>query len=384
MNHTSLIFIVSPLVGILVFAIWSNTYVYAQQSSSPPPLISPPSQSAAQPVSKPQHITKIKITSPTKDQQVPIGKELTVSGTSIDNASANDCKVSVIVNNVKPYQPATATGTGGPNDYSKWNFVLASKYTTIKPGQNRITAKYECVNNPGLKSFSSVNVTGIPAAAATTATTKATTTATAATATGTPKTTSSAAAALTLTPLQTTKSKSATTIATSGSAPKQQHPVTTNNNNPASASKSATVQRVAPVSNVSNKSSSIPTIAPQVNAINQQQKQQQQKLVTASNGTVGQNYTFASTSPVVASDKPMYPGYNGGTDNGSTEKSTTSTKSPSHHSSTNDNSSKDKDSSGTKHTKSTSDSGVHKHKNSKGKNSNESKDRIEGILKGFL
>jgi hypothetical protein len=53
----------------------------------------------------------------------------------------------------------------GPNDYSKWNFVLTSKYTTIKPGQNRITAKYECINNPALSSFSSVNVTEIPAAA---------------------------------------------------------------------------------------------------------------------------------------------------------------------------------------------------------------------------
>ena len=34
-----------------------------------------------------------------KGQQAPVGKDLTLSGTSIDNAtaSANDCKVSVIV-----------------------------------------------------------------------------------------------------------------------------------------------------------------------------------------------------------------------------------------------------------------------------------------------
>jgi hypothetical protein len=38
MNHTTLIFTVfSLLVGTLVFAIWSNSYVYAQQLSSSSP-----------------------------------------------------------------------------------------------------------------------------------------------------------------------------------------------------------------------------------------------------------------------------------------------------------------------------------------------------------
>jgi hypothetical protein len=112
-----------------------------------------------------EHITKIKISSPTRGQQIPVGKELTISGSSIDNADSN-CQVSVRVNKVSPYQLATgASGTKGgasaTNDYSKWNFVLTSKYTTIKPGQNRITAKYECGNNAALTSFSSVNVTGV-------------------------------------------------------------------------------------------------------------------------------------------------------------------------------------------------------------------------------
>ena len=87
-----------------------------------------------------QDIAKIKITSPSRGQQVPVGKDLILSGTSIDNTSANDCKVSVRVNKVSPYQPATATGTAGGvgtgpsaagHDYSKWNFVLTSKYTVL-------------------------------------------------------------------------------------------------------------------------------------------------------------------------------------------------------------------------------------------------------------
>src|SRR5919197_3396568 len=150
--------------GILLSAIYINVAAYAQNKTATSVAV----PSAPKPE---QHITKIKITSPTRGQQVPVAKDLTVSGTSIDNTSAstNDCKVSVIVNKVKPYQPSTAAGTSGAADYSKWNFALTSKYTTIKPGQNRITAKYECGNNPALTAFSSVNVTGIQAASATTA-----------------------------------------------------------------------------------------------------------------------------------------------------------------------------------------------------------------------
>ncbi|MFL6423625.1 MAG: hypothetical protein ACJ71R_08535, partial [Nitrososphaeraceae archaeon] len=101
--------------------------------------------------------------------------------------------------------------------------------------------------------------------------------------------------------------------------PPQHHPpIATNNNNPASVSNSAAIQqqRVAPVSNLSNKSllSHTSTIAlhvkaaPQENAINQQQ--QSQRLVRVSNGTAGQNSMLElPPPPVVASDKLMYLGY---------------------------------------------------------------------------
>ena len=103
----------------------------------------------------------VKITSPAKGQQIPAAKNLTVSGITTDGAS--HCQVSVIVNGVKPYQPATGAGPRGPADYSKWNFVLTSKYTTIKLGpNNKITAKYSCSNPKGI-SFYSVTVTGVGA-----------------------------------------------------------------------------------------------------------------------------------------------------------------------------------------------------------------------------
>jgi hypothetical protein len=148
--------------GILLFALWSNVGAYAQNKTAA--AVNATSSSSPKPSSSQQHISKIKITSPTRGQQVPAGKDLAVSGTSIDNATAK-CEVSVIVNNVKPYQPAISTvgpgRTGGAADYSKWKFDITSKYTTIKPGQNRIVAKFECEDNPALKSFTSVNVTGV-------------------------------------------------------------------------------------------------------------------------------------------------------------------------------------------------------------------------------
>ena len=104
----------------------------------------------------------IKITSPTKGQQIPAGSNLMVAGTAIDNATmTSDCKVSVIVNGIKPYQKAAPTGHGGPNDYSTWNYVLTAAYAAIKHGQNKITAKFSCSNNPSVTSHNSVNVTGV-------------------------------------------------------------------------------------------------------------------------------------------------------------------------------------------------------------------------------
>lgn len=101
----------------------------------------------------------VRITSPNRDQQVPIGI-LTISGISKDNATS-DCHVNVIVNHVKPYQNTSAAGPSGPNDYSNWTFSLTPRYTTIKQGQNEITAKFFCNPHPYIASFYSVNVTGV-------------------------------------------------------------------------------------------------------------------------------------------------------------------------------------------------------------------------------
>jgi hypothetical protein len=304
--------------GILFSALCSNVAVYAQNKTTTS--ITAPASST----NPEQHITKIKITSPTKGQQVSVGKDLAISGISIDNTTAGstDCKVSVIANKVRPYQNTTAAGPGGAADYSKWNFVLTSKYTTIKPGENRITAKYECANNPNLTSFSSVNVTGVPSA---------TTNPTNSTTTRASTTTNSSTTTTTATKPNATTIAQAHTTTTGGATTQQQHPVTTNSNNLVSSSNNAAVQRISPASGVANKPLSITSpIAPQIKTLNQQPHQQMQQVVTVSNKTNVQNSKFASPSPVIASDKLMYLGYhdhNITDNNGSPDKNTMGTKS---------------------------------------------------------
>lgn len=101
----------------------------------------------------------IKIVNPITTQNVSTGQELSISGISSDNSLKN-CSVSLIVNDVRPYQNADASGTGGIDDFSQWKFVLRTSYTQIIDGENKITAKLLCSNAP--TRWYSVFVVGVP------------------------------------------------------------------------------------------------------------------------------------------------------------------------------------------------------------------------------
>ena len=147
-----LLFIISGLtvVVFLIAAIFINNSAFAQKQEE-----------------EQQQVTNtmgVKITSHTLWQKVPVG-ELTVSGTSTDNAATN-CQVGVDVNDQKPFQTATATGPGGTNDYSTWTFTYTDKYYLIVDGLNDLTAKLSCIdnnnNNAAVTKYYSVNVIGVP------------------------------------------------------------------------------------------------------------------------------------------------------------------------------------------------------------------------------
>jgi hypothetical protein len=155
------LFTIGSIITLILASAASTSIVYGQT-------IIPKAQNVpSNPASPPSHAAPAKphmveIVSPSKGEQVLVGKALLISGTSAGNTNAVsiNCQVSVNVNGIKPYQRATAIGLKGSDDYSKWNFTLSPKYTSIKLGQNKITAKYSCANSPS-SFYNSVNVTGV-------------------------------------------------------------------------------------------------------------------------------------------------------------------------------------------------------------------------------
>jgi hypothetical protein len=152
---------IASIITLILASAATTSIVYGETiipkaQNAPTNLTSSPSHA---PPHKPH---MVEIVSPSKDEQVLVGKAPLISGTSAGNTNAVsvNCQVSVNVNGIKPYQRATATGPKGSDDYSKWNFTLSPKYTSIKQGQNKITAKYSCATSPG-SFYNSVNVTGV-------------------------------------------------------------------------------------------------------------------------------------------------------------------------------------------------------------------------------
>ena len=84
----------------------------ARQDLLPLPTIVSPDKRVLPNAHLSKNIHAVNIIYPTKHQQVSIGVNLIITGTFLDNATSH-CQISVIVNGVKPYHTATATGPGG-------------------------------------------------------------------------------------------------------------------------------------------------------------------------------------------------------------------------------------------------------------------------------
>ena len=132
------------IVLVIIFVFPTNHLSFSQNSTVP---------------SSPIPTEIIKIVKPVTTQNVSSQDELIISGQSSDNNSKN-CSVSVIVNDVKPYQNAVAKGSGGATDFSEWEFVLHNNYTHINAGENKITSKLFCES--ASPRWYSVFVNGVP------------------------------------------------------------------------------------------------------------------------------------------------------------------------------------------------------------------------------
>src|SRR6266540_4261316 len=133
------------IVFLIILAYPGNQLLFSQNSEvlSPSPI---PTET-------------INIVKPITTQNVSTGEGLIISGLSSDDTLKN-CSVSVIINDVRPYQIAVAKGMGGTNDFSQWEFVLGANYTQIIQGENKITSKLLCP--PAPTRWYSVFVNGVP------------------------------------------------------------------------------------------------------------------------------------------------------------------------------------------------------------------------------
>jgi hypothetical protein len=118
------------IVLVIVFVIPGNHLSFSQNSTVP---------------FSPIPTETINILNPVTTQNVNSQDELIISGQSSDNNFKN-CSVSVIVNDLRPYQNAVAKGAGGATDFSTWEFVLRNNYTHINVGENKITSKLTCAS----------------------------------------------------------------------------------------------------------------------------------------------------------------------------------------------------------------------------------------------
>jgi hypothetical protein len=141
--------IVLVIVGLsLLFSMImvSNVIIAYSQSSTKRPTI---------------HGVKIHI--PRIGDKVSIAvNNFTITGKSVDNQSL-DCQVFIIVNDVKPYQKASAIGLNGGDDFSQWKYALFPDYAKLKIGTNKITAKIECKNPMDMLRYDTINIMGTKA-----------------------------------------------------------------------------------------------------------------------------------------------------------------------------------------------------------------------------
>ena len=140
---TQCVFIIG-IILVIIFVFPGNHLSFSQNSTVP---------------FSPMPTETINIVNPITTQNVSSQNELIISGQSSDNNLKN-CSVSVIVNDVKPYQNAVAKGSGGATDFSAWEFALHNNYTHINEGENKITSKLLCAS--ASPRWYSVFVNGVP------------------------------------------------------------------------------------------------------------------------------------------------------------------------------------------------------------------------------
>jgi hypothetical protein len=112
----------------------------------------------------PFNLPEVKITSPKNGDSIYLSSELTIEGTSSDTGNTN-CTILSSINNIQPFQNASAIGPQEEQDFSNWNSTFLNATNLLRPGKNTITSLIVCLdtkNNTPTSSSHLINLTGLP------------------------------------------------------------------------------------------------------------------------------------------------------------------------------------------------------------------------------
>lgn len=120
----------------------------------------------------PLNLPKVEITFPKYGDSISLSSELTIKGTSSDTSNTN-CTILTSINNIQPFQNASAIDSQGEQDFSNWNSTFLNATNLLRLGKNTITSFIVCLddnndnnnnNNNNIPTSSShlINFTGLP------------------------------------------------------------------------------------------------------------------------------------------------------------------------------------------------------------------------------
>ena len=93
----------------------------------------------------PLKLPEVEITSPKNGESLYPSSELTIKGTSSDSSNTN-CTILISVNNIQPFQNASAIGSQGEYDLSNWNSTFFNATNLLRLGKNIITSFIICLD----------------------------------------------------------------------------------------------------------------------------------------------------------------------------------------------------------------------------------------------
>ena len=107
---------------------------------------------------------QVDIISPKNGDSVYLSSGLTIRGTSSDTRDTN-CTILTSINNIQPFQTASAIGPQEEQDFSNWTSTFINTTNMLRLGKNTIISLIVCLNatsNTPTSSSNLINLTGLP------------------------------------------------------------------------------------------------------------------------------------------------------------------------------------------------------------------------------